>query len=104
MFEGGYRYSVKNCLYEGALQKIISNCSCLPPFVEYNVQGLDICVAEKLYCALGWMNNMGSSINPDLTSVLSKNNKTQKCLQVRLIDKSSIQKSSLTYLCISNFS
>lgn len=80
-WDDGYRYSVKNCLYEGALQKIITNCSCLPSFVEYNHNKLEICVSEKLRCALNWMNNMGSSVDPDLTIANNTANETLKCLQ-----------------------
>jgi hypothetical protein len=28
----GYRYSPKNCLYAALLEKILSNCSCVPDF------------------------------------------------------------------------
>ena len=96
-YEGGYRYSVKNCLYEGALQKIINECHCLPSFVEYNLQDLDICVAEKLHCALYWMNHMGSSNKPDLSLAESKDNKTQKCLQRCNLQTESIMTTSSTF-------
>ena len=81
MFIGGYRYSIKNCLYEGVLQKIISECSCLPSFVELNNHNLSICIGEKLGCAFRWMDYLGSSKDPDLTNAKSAHNKTQKCLQ-----------------------
>lgn len=77
----GYRYSIKNCLYEGVLQKIISECYCLPSFVELNVHNLPICIGEKLGCAFRWMDFLGSSKDPDLTHAKSAFNKTQKCLQ-----------------------
>ncbi len=30
----GYRYSMKNCLYSSLLEKVFSNCSCIPGFCE----------------------------------------------------------------------
>ena len=48
IFLDGYRYSIKNCLYEGVLQKIISQCKCLPSYVELNLHNLSICKGEKL--------------------------------------------------------
>ena len=68
----GYRYSIKNCLYEGVLQKIISECSCLPSFVELNRKNLPICTGEKLGCAAGWLDYLGSSKDPELTVAKSR--------------------------------
>ena len=31
----GFRYSMKNCLYASLLEKIMSNCSCIPDFFGY---------------------------------------------------------------------
>ena len=76
-----FRYSIKNCLYEGALQKIIPVCGCLPSFVEYNYNNLEICTGEKLHCALEQLKFMGSSQDPDMTMVQTAENKTKKCLQ-----------------------
>jgi len=28
----GYRYSIKNCLYEAVIDRIVNNCSCFPSF------------------------------------------------------------------------
>ena len=80
-FDAGYRYSIKNCLYEGALQKIIPECGCLPSFTENNYHNLEICTGEKLYCALEQLKFMGSYKDPDMTMVQTADNKTQKCLQ-----------------------
>lgn len=60
---------------------IIPKCGCLPSFVEYNQNKIDICTGEKLYCSLDWMKFMGSSKDPDLTVVQTLDNKTQRCLQ-----------------------
>ncbi len=40
-WEDGYRYSMKNCLYASLLEKIISNCSCIPDFFGYLVSADD---------------------------------------------------------------
>ena len=40
-WEDGYRYSLKNCLYASLLEKIISNCSCIPDFFGYLVNAAD---------------------------------------------------------------
>ncbi len=32
--EDGYRYSIKNCLYSSAIEKILKNCSCTPNVVQ----------------------------------------------------------------------
>ena len=32
-WEDGYRYSMNNCLYSSLLEKIFSNCSCIPAFI-----------------------------------------------------------------------
>ena len=33
-WEYGYRYSMKNCLYSSLLEKVFSNCSCVPEYCE----------------------------------------------------------------------
>ncbi len=53
----------------------------MPSFVEFNIKKLEICVSEKLRCALNWMNSMGSSVDPDLTIANNTANETLKCLQ-----------------------
>jgi len=81
LWEGGFRYSVKNCLYESVIQHIITNCSCFPAFVEYNIKNIPYCSGTKLKCALRWLNKMGSHVDPDLTVAKNKANETLKCLQ-----------------------
>ncbi len=81
LWEGGFRYSLKNCLYESVFQQIIANCACFPPFVEYKVTNLEFCTGKKLYCALEWMSEMGSSFEPDLTFANNTVNESLKCLQ-----------------------
>lgn len=80
-WEGGYRYSLKNCLYESVIQQIIENCVCFPPFVGYKVSKLEFCTGKKLHCALSWMSKMGSNVDPDLTITNNTANETLKCLQ-----------------------
>ena len=79
--DGGYRYSITNCLYESAIQKVISNCSCFLSSSDYNVKNLSICTGRKLRCALDWMSNLGSSIDPDLTIANDTFGHPLKCLQ-----------------------
>jgi hypothetical protein len=33
-WKNGYRYSMKNCLYASLLEKVLSNCSCVPDYHE----------------------------------------------------------------------
>ena len=79
--EGGYRYSIANCLYESAIQKVISNCSCVLSSLDHNVKNLSICTGRELRCALDWMSNLGSSIDPDLTIANDTFDHPLKCLQ-----------------------
>jgi hypothetical protein len=32
----GYRYSIKNCLYSSLLEKVLTNCSCVPDYYGYS--------------------------------------------------------------------
>ena len=34
----GYRYSPKNCLYASLLEKILTDCSCVPDFFRIGVE------------------------------------------------------------------
>ena len=81
IWDGGYRYSLMNCLYEGAIQKIMSNCSCFQSSSEYNVKNLPICTGRKLWCAKDWLSYLGSAIDPDLTIAIDTNGQSLKCLQ-----------------------
>jgi hypothetical protein len=49
--------------------------------VEVNVRNLPICIGEQLGCAFKWLDYLGSSKDPDLTTALSSRNQSQKCLQ-----------------------
>ena len=96
-WDGGYRYSIMNCLYEGVLQMIITNCSCLPSFVEYNIKNYTICMGENLRCALDWMNHMGSSKDPDLTVANDTMDRPLKCLQRCHLQTETIMTTSSTF-------
>ena len=37
-WDGGFKYNMKNCLYESVLEKIITNCTCKPVFVNFKLQ------------------------------------------------------------------
>ncbi len=36
-YSSGYTYSMKNCLYESVLDKIIGICKCKPTFVNFKL-------------------------------------------------------------------
>jgi hypothetical protein len=86
-----------NCLYEGVIPKIISNCSCLHSAVKYNVLNHSICTGRKLKCALNWMSQMGSSVDPDLTTANNTQMQPHKCLQRCDLQTETISTSCLTY-------
>ena len=96
-WSGGFRYSMMNCLYEGVLQKIMSNCSCLHSSADFNVLNLTICTGKKLKCALDWMSSMGSSMDPDLTTANNTQNHTMKCLQRCDLQTDTVSLSSTTF-------
>ena len=37
-WDGGFKYSMKNCLYESVLEKIVENCKCKPVFVNFKLK------------------------------------------------------------------
>jgi hypothetical protein len=44
--DDGYRYSMKNCLYASLLEKILTNCSCIPDFFGHfvsKIKDFDVC-------------------------------------------------------------
>ena len=78
----GFRYSNKNCLYEAVIQKIITNCACLPSFALGRKPGnIKVCQGRDLNCALEWVKLMGNEPNPDLTLVHNTENIELKCQQ-----------------------
>ena len=50
--ESGYRYSLKNCLYESVLDKIYSNCSCIPDLYRNKNDSLAEVISFEL--SAGW--------------------------------------------------
>ena len=38
VWDGGFKYSMKNCLYESVLEKIVENCTCKPVFVNFKLK------------------------------------------------------------------
>ena len=97
LWSGGFRYSMMNCLYEGVLQKIMSNCSCLHSSSDFNMLNLTMCTGKKLKCARDWMSHMGSSNDPDLTAANNTQNHTMKCLQRCDLQTDTISLSSTTF-------
>ena len=67
----GYRYSIRNCLYEAVIENIISNCKCLPSYPElYYYESMPFCRAENLTCAIRWLNSMGDDDHdPDMVNM-----------------------------------
>ena len=96
-WSGGFRYSMMNCLYEGVLQKIISNCSCLHSSADFNFLNLTICTGKKLKCALDWMSSMGSSMDQALTTANNTQNHNMKCLQRCDLQTDTVSSSSTTF-------
>ena len=41
-YDQGFRYSMNNCLYESVLEVILSDCKCIPSFVNFNVSSANI--------------------------------------------------------------
>ena len=80
-WEFGYRYSMINCLFEAALQKIMTNCSCLHTSSHYKPKNISYCSGRKLQCAIDWMRHLGSSIDPALTIANDTSGHPLKCLQ-----------------------
>jgi hypothetical protein len=99
-YNKGFKYGMKNCLYEAVLEKILTNCTCKPVFVNFKldvscgiivfglitsdklnlqVQGLSYCRGRKLGCTQYWMNHFGNEANPRLTDALNKQNLNRTC-------------------------
>ena len=80
-----FRYSIKNCLYEAVINKILQNCLCIPNYAlgrgRKKPNNISVCRAEKLVCAMEWMNMMGNPADPDLTKCDDIYNETKSCLQ-----------------------
>ena len=98
----GYRYSILNCLYEGALQKIMSNCSCLHTITssDFNPKNISLCFGRKLQCALNWMKLFGTY---DLTVANDTQNNPKKCLQRCELQTETVSATSSTFTKIKNF-
>ena len=71
-----------NCLFEAALQKIMTNCSCLHTSSHYKPKNISYCGGKKLECAIDWMSHLGSSIDPALTIANDTSGHPLKCLQL----------------------
>ena len=99
----GYRYSILNCLYEGALQKIMSNCSCLHTSSDFNPKNISLCYGRKLQCALNWMKRFGTSIDFDLTVANDTENNSKKCLQRCELQTETVSATSSTFTNKKNF-
>ncbi len=53
-WDDGFRYSMKNCLYASLLEKIMSNCSCIPDFFGYFVRRM----SDFNLCRLIYIHNL----------------------------------------------
>jgi hypothetical protein len=82
-YSEGYRYSNKNCLYEAIIEKIITECKCLPNFAMGRKPSGKIksCQGRQLNCALDWVKLMGNKPDPDLTQAHNTDNKLLRCDQ-----------------------
>ena len=82
-YDKGFRYSMRNCLYESALEVILSNCSCIPNFASFKLDvpdELDVCRGNELDCAIHMINNLGNE-NMGLNQAMNDKNKSMTCLQ-----------------------
>ena len=81
-YEMGFRYSMGNCLYESLLENILSNCNCIPNFVNMGIDipynDIDVCRGNKLECAINNMNNFGND-DMGLNKAFDTNNKSMTC-------------------------
>ena len=102
-YADGFRYSMKNCLYESVFEVIIEECNCIPAFANFEVNvHLPICRGHDLKCALYWMDNFG---NPnvdhyDLTSAKTNETfvlETKKCLERCESQQHTIMATSTSY-------
>jgi len=77
----GYRYSMYNCLYSSLIEKVLTNCSCIPHYYSnYDFEGsanLKTCRGHQLICSNFWLNQMGGA---ELNSAEDLNSKTKRCL------------------------
>ncbi len=84
-YDAGYRYSMENCLYESATEKILDICLCKPSFITFDLPGikdLPQCRGIQLACAQYYMDNMGNDDpNLNMTWALNENNEKKQCRQ-----------------------
>jgi hypothetical protein len=91
----GYRYSIRNCLYEAVIENILSHCSCRPSYPEIFSNGsIPFCQGSSLNCALAWLNAMGED---DLTFSKSSKHQKLKCLQRCLLQSETMLTTTSTY-------
>jgi len=83
VWDGGFKYSMKNCLYESVLEKIVENCTCKPVFVNFKLKGDDyeFCQGLELACQQYWMNQFGSESDPVLNFAWNNQSEHLKCRQ-----------------------
>ena len=91
----GYRYSIRNCLYEAVIENILTHCSCRPNYPEiFSNDSIPFCQGSSLNCAIGWLNAMGDD---DLTFSSSSNRQKLKCLQRCSLQSETMLATTSTY-------
>ena len=73
-----------NCLYESALEEILSNCSCIPSFAFIKLEDVSrdikVCRGNALDCAIKKFDNSGNE-DWGLNKAMNTENKTMTCLE-----------------------
>jgi hypothetical protein len=89
---------MKNCLYSSLLEKIMSNCSCIPHFYSnYNYDGskhYPNCQGRQLTCSNSWLNKMAS---PEINSAEDANSQVRPCLHLCSYQTDMITVSTASY-------
>ena len=89
VWKDGFKYSMKNCLYQSVLSHIMTNCSCIPLFGSNHMylekeedKSIPFCQGLKLACSQYWMYLFGSENNPDLSRAWNNESQYLPCRQV----------------------
>ena len=87
----GFKYSMSNCLYQAFLDKVMTNCSCIPTLILtlHKEHPLPLCKGKKLSCEKYWIDMIGfkDDTGLDLTQANNSNDCPTKC-RMRCKDRS----------------
>lgn len=89
----GFRYSMFNCLYQAFMDKVMSNCSCIPTLILtlHKNHDLALCSGANLGCEKYWIDMIGNKDDDDdgtdLTKAKDKSDVVRDC-RMRCEDQS----------------